>query len=68
MLQMSVTRVDETFELHQRRQIEEMIEENNEDMTTKTVTSPMERGLNLAKDTRWTPSSPFDDSSANYCG
>ena len=59
MLQMSVTRVDETFELHQRRQIEEMIEENNEDMTTKTVTSPMEKGLNLTKDTEMDPKIPF---------
>ena len=56
---MSMTRVEDTFELHQRRQIEEIIDQHNEDMTTKTVTSPMERGLNLAKDTEMDPKLPF---------
>ena len=59
MLQMSVTRVGDTFELHQRRQIEAIIEEHNEDMNSKTVRSPMEKGLNLTKDTEMDPKLPY---------
>ena len=51
MLQMAVQRVGDTFELHQRRQIEELIEEHGEDMCMKSIDSPMEKDLNLPKDT-----------------
>eukprot|EP00976_Prorocentrum_cordatum_P048592 980694-Prorocentrum_minimum.AAC.1 len=66
---MSVTRVEDTFELHQRRHIEEIIDQHNEDMTTKTVTSPMERGSEPGEGHRDGPhpSSPFDDFLANCC-
>jgi DNA-binding transcriptional regulator GbsR (MarR family) len=47
MLQMSVERKDDTFEIHQRRQIEDIIEEFGEDTNMKKVDSPMEKGLNL---------------------
>jgi hypothetical protein len=51
MLQMSVQRQGNSFQLHQRRQIEDIIEEFGEDMNTKNVDSPMEKGLNLPIDT-----------------
>ncbi len=51
MLQMSVERKGDTFEIHQRRQIEDIIDEFGEDTTLKTVDSPMEKGLNLPSDT-----------------
>jgi hypothetical protein len=51
MLQMAVQRVGDTFELHQRRQIAELIEEHGEDMCMKSIDSPMEKDLNLPKDT-----------------
>jgi hypothetical protein len=51
MLQMSVTRVGNTFELSQRRQIQEIIEEHDEHLNLKTAISPMEKGLNLPRDT-----------------
>jgi hypothetical protein len=46
LLQMSVERKDETFEIHQRRQIEDIVEEFREDTNMKKVDSPMEKGLN----------------------
>jgi hypothetical protein len=51
MLQMAVERKYDTFEIHQRRQIEDIIDEFGEDTTMKTVDSPMEKGLNLPSDT-----------------
>ena len=51
MLQMSVERKNNTFEIHQRRQIEDIIDEFGEDTTLKTVDSPMEKGLNLPSTT-----------------
>jgi hypothetical protein len=46
---MSVERKDDTFEIHQRRQIEDIVEEFGEDTNMKKVDSPMEKGLNLPK-------------------
>ncbi len=51
MLQMSVERKNDTFEIHQRRQIEDIIDEFGEDTTSKTADSPMEKGLNLPSTT-----------------
>jgi hypothetical protein len=43
MLQMSVERKDDTFEIKQRRQIEEIVEEFGEDTNMKKVDSPIKR-------------------------
>jgi hypothetical protein len=51
MLQMAVLRVGNTFELHQCRQIEDLIEEHGEDLCMKPFDSPTEKDLNLPKDT-----------------
>jgi hypothetical protein len=51
MLQMAVHRQGNTFQLHQRRQIEDIIEEFGEDLNMKNVDSPMEKNLNLPLDT-----------------
>jgi hypothetical protein len=51
MLQMSVERKNDTFEIHQRRQIEDIIDEFGEGAPMKTADSPMEKGLNLPSDT-----------------
>ena len=59
MLQMSVTRVEDTFVMHQRRQIEEILEQHSEDMNSKTVTSPMEKSLNLTKTSENDPKLPY---------
>ena len=59
MLQMSVSRVEDTFVMHQRRQIEEIIEQHSEDMNSKTVTSPMEKNLNLTKNSEKDPKLPY---------
>ena len=48
---MAVERKYDTFEIHQRRQIEDIIDDFGEDTTLKTVDSPMEKGLNLPSDT-----------------
>eukprot|EP00959_Pyramimonas_sp_CCMP1952_P056711 1184621-Pyramimonas_sp.AAC.1 len=45
--------------MHQRRQIEEIIEQHNEDMNAKTVSSPMEKGLNLVKTSEKDPKLPY---------
>ena len=55
LLQMSVERKDDTFEIHQRRQIEDTIEEFGEDTNMKKVDSPMEKGLNLPINTTADP-------------
>jgi DNA-binding transcriptional regulator GbsR (MarR family) len=47
MVQMSVEWKDDTFEIHQRRQIEDIVEEFGEDTDMKKVDSPMEKSLNL---------------------
>jgi len=44
---MSVERKDDTFEIHQRRQIEDIVEEFGEDTNMKKVDSPIEKGPNL---------------------
>ena len=59
MLQMSVERKNNTFEIHQRRQIKDIIDEFGEDTTMKTVDSPMIKGLNL-------PSNTITDSKLRY--
>eukprot|EP00976_Prorocentrum_cordatum_P060831 1176060-Prorocentrum_minimum.AAC.1 len=41
--QMFVTKVEDTFVMHQRRQIEEIMEQHSEDKNNKTVSSPMEK-------------------------
>ena len=45
--------------MHQRRQIEEIIEQHSEDMNAKTVSSPMEKGLNLVKTSEKDPKLPY---------
>ena len=55
MLQMSVERKGNTFEMHQRRQIEDIVEEFGEDTNMKKVDSPMEKGLNLPINTTADP-------------
>ena len=51
MLQMAVHREGNTFQLHQRRQIEDIIEEFGENLSLKDIDSPMEKNLNLPLDT-----------------
>ena len=51
MLQMSVTRIGDTFEISQHRQIQEIVNDHGENLNNKTAASPMEKGLNLPKDT-----------------
>jgi hypothetical protein len=55
MLQISVERKDDTFEIHQRRQIEDIVEEFGEDTNMKKVDSPMKKGLNLPINTTADP-------------
>ena len=55
LLQMSVERKDDTFEIHQRRHIEHIVEEFGEDTNMKKVDSPMEKGLNLPINTTADP-------------
>jgi hypothetical protein len=45
----------DTFEIHQRRQIEDIIEEFGEDTNMKKVDSRMEKGLNLPINTTADP-------------
>ena len=51
MPQMSMERKDNPFEIHQLRQIEDIIDEFGEDTTLKAVDSPMIKGLNLPSNT-----------------
>jgi hypothetical protein len=46
---------DDTFEIHQRRQVEDIVEEFGEDTNMKKVDSPMEKGLNLPINTTADP-------------
>ena len=55
LLQMSMERKDDTFVIHQRRQIEDIIEEFSEDTNMKNTDSPMEKGLNLPINTTADP-------------
>jgi hypothetical protein len=55
LLQMSVERKDDTFEIHQRRRIEDIIKEFGEDTNMKKVASPMKKGLNLPINTTADP-------------
>jgi hypothetical protein len=55
LLQMSVERKDDTFVIHQRRHIEDIIEDFGEDTNMKNTDSPMEKGLNLPIDTTADP-------------
>jgi hypothetical protein len=46
---------DDTFEIHQRRQVEYIVEEFGEDTNMKKIDSPMEKGLHLPINTTTDP-------------